>query len=77
MRRACGAAATVASMVQSLGQVEMVFTLFSRFYLKEQIRRADIAGLCWSFSASRWSWPGSSACVMRCGGRGIRAARCP
>jgi drug/metabolite transporter (DMT)-like permease len=34
------------ALVRSLGQVEMVFTLlFSRFYLKEQIRRADIVGL--------------------------------
>jgi drug/metabolite transporter (DMT)-like permease len=34
------------AMVRSLGQVEMVFTLlFSRFYLKEQIRRVDVAGL--------------------------------
>jgi drug/metabolite transporter (DMT)-like permease len=34
------------ALVRSVGQVEMVFTLlFSRFYLKEQIRRADIVGL--------------------------------
>jgi drug/metabolite transporter (DMT)-like permease len=34
------------ALVRSLGQVEMVFTLlFSRFYLKEQIRRADVVGL--------------------------------
>jgi len=34
------------AMVRSLGQVEMVFTLlFSRFYLQEKIRRADLAGL--------------------------------
>ncbi len=34
------------ALVRALGQVEMVFTLlFSRFYLKEQLRRADIAGL--------------------------------
>jgi drug/metabolite transporter (DMT)-like permease len=34
------------ALVRSLGQVEMVFTLlFSRFYLKETLRRADVAGL--------------------------------
>jgi drug/metabolite transporter (DMT)-like permease len=34
------------ALVRALGQVEMVFTLlFSRFYLKEQIRRADVVGL--------------------------------
>lgn len=34
------------ALVRTLGQVEMVFTLlFSRFYLKESLRRADIAGL--------------------------------
>jgi uncharacterized membrane protein len=32
--------------VRSLGQVEMVFTLlFSRFYLKEQVRLSDVIGL--------------------------------
>jgi drug/metabolite transporter (DMT)-like permease len=34
------------ALVRSLGQVEMIFTLlFSRFYLKEHIRRAEIVGL--------------------------------
>lgn len=34
------------ALVRSLGQVEMVFTLiFSRFYLKETLRRADVTGL--------------------------------
>lgn len=34
------------AMVRALGQVEMVFTLlFSRFYLGETLRRADLAGL--------------------------------
>jgi len=34
------------AMVRALGQIEMVFTLlFSRFYLKETLRRADLAGL--------------------------------
>ena len=34
------------AMVRALGQVEMVFTLlFSRFYLRETLRRADLAGL--------------------------------
>lgn len=34
------------ALVRALGQVEMVFTLlFSRFYLHEKIRRADVAGL--------------------------------
>ena len=34
------------AMVRALGQVEMVFTLlFSRFYLDESLRRADLAGL--------------------------------
>ncbi len=34
------------AMVRALGQVEMVFTLmFSRFYLKETLRRVDIVGL--------------------------------
>lgn len=34
------------ALVRTLGQVEMLFTLlFSRFYLKESLRRADIAGL--------------------------------
>ena len=34
------------ALVRTLGQVEVVFTLlFSRFYLRETLRRADIAGL--------------------------------
>lgn len=34
------------ALVRTLGQAEMVFTvLFSRFYLKESLRRADVAGL--------------------------------
>ncbi len=34
------------ALVRALGQVEMLFTLlFSRFYLREHIRRADVAGL--------------------------------
>ena len=34
------------ALVRAVGQVEMVFTLaFSRFYLKEKIRRADVLGL--------------------------------
>jgi len=34
------------AMVRAVGQIEMVFTLgFSRFYLKERIRKADVLGL--------------------------------
>ena len=34
------------ALVRALGQVEMVFTLlFSRFYLKEKLRHADVRGL--------------------------------
>lgn len=34
------------ALVRSLGQVEMVFTLaFSRFYLRETLRRVDVLGL--------------------------------
>ncbi len=34
------------ALVRALGQVEMVFTLlFSRFYLKEKLRRIDVQGL--------------------------------
>ena len=34
------------ALVRSLGQIEMVFTLgFSRFYLRETLRRTDVAGL--------------------------------
>jgi drug/metabolite transporter (DMT)-like permease len=50
---ACGSACwivgyglTEIALVRSVGQVEIVFTLlFSRFYLKETLRRGDIAGL--------------------------------
>ncbi len=50
---ACGSACWFAAfalapvaLVRTLGQVEMVFTLlFSRFYLHERLRRADVAGL--------------------------------
>ncbi len=41
-----GFALAPVALVRSLGQVEMVFTLlFSRFYLKETLRRADVSGL--------------------------------
>ena len=34
------------ALVRSVGQVEMIFTLlFSRFYLKEQMKRSDVLGL--------------------------------
>jgi drug/metabolite transporter (DMT)-like permease len=34
------------ALVRSVGQIEIVFTvLFSRFYLKEQLKRGDLAGL--------------------------------
>ncbi len=34
------------ALVRSVGQIEIVFTLlFSRFYLKEQLRKGDLAGL--------------------------------
>ena len=34
------------ALVRSVGQVEMVFTLaFSRFYLRERVRNADVVGL--------------------------------
>jgi drug/metabolite transporter (DMT)-like permease len=37
---------TEVALVRSVGQVEIVFTLlFSRFYLKETLRRGDVAGL--------------------------------
>ena len=50
---ACGSACwftafalTDVALVRSVGQVEIVFTLFfSRFYLKETLRRGDVAGL--------------------------------
>jgi len=41
-----GFALAPVALVRTVGQVEMVFTLlFSRFYLHETLRRADIAGL--------------------------------
>ncbi len=41
-----GFASAPVALVRALGQIEMVFTLaFSRFYLGERIRRADVAGL--------------------------------
>jgi drug/metabolite transporter (DMT)-like permease len=41
-----GFASAPVALVRALGQIEMVFTLlFSRFYLKETLRRADVAGL--------------------------------
>lgn len=41
-----GFASAPVALVRALGQVEMVFTLsFSRFYLHETLRRADVAGL--------------------------------
>ena len=50
---ACGSAAwltgfalTQIALVRAVGQIEIVFTLlFSRFYLKETLRKGDIAGL--------------------------------
>jgi drug/metabolite transporter (DMT)-like permease len=50
---ACGSAGwftafamTEVALVRSLGQVEIVFTLlFSRFYLKETLKKGDVAGL--------------------------------
>ena len=50
---ACGSACwfigfvlTDVALVRSVGQIEIVFTLlFSKFYLKEQVKRTDIAGL--------------------------------
>jgi drug/metabolite transporter (DMT)-like permease len=50
---ACGSACwftafalTEVALVRSVGQVEIVFTLlFSRFYLRETLRRGDVAGL--------------------------------
>ncbi len=42
-----GFAMAPVALVRALGQIEMVFTLlFSRYYLKESIRRADVFGLC-------------------------------
>ena len=39
-------ALTEVALVRSVGQIEIVFTLlFSRFYLKETLRRGDVAGL--------------------------------
>ncbi len=41
-----GFASAPVALVRALGQIEMVFTLsFSRFYLHETLRRADVAGL--------------------------------
>lgn len=41
-----GFASAPVALVRALGQIEMVFTLaFSRFYLHETLRKADIAGL--------------------------------
>jgi drug/metabolite transporter (DMT)-like permease len=41
-----GFALAPVALVRAVGQIEMIFTLaFSRFYLKERIRRVDIAGL--------------------------------
>jgi drug/metabolite transporter (DMT)-like permease len=41
-----GFAMTDVALVRAVGQVEVVFTLlFSRFYLKERLRRGDVAGL--------------------------------
>ena len=43
---ATGFALTDVALVRSVGQVELVFTLlFSRFYLKETLKRSDVAGL--------------------------------
>jgi drug/metabolite transporter (DMT)-like permease len=37
---------TDVALVRSVGQIEIVFTLlFSRFYLSEQLKRGDLAGL--------------------------------
>ncbi len=41
-----GFASAPVALVRALGQIEMVFTLaFSHFYLRETLRRADVAGL--------------------------------
>jgi drug/metabolite transporter (DMT)-like permease len=41
-----GFASAPVALVRALGQIEMVFTLaFSRFYLRETLRKADVAGL--------------------------------
>jgi drug/metabolite transporter (DMT)-like permease len=41
-----GFAMTDVALVRSVGQIEIVFTLlFSRFYLKEQLKGGDLAGL--------------------------------
>jgi drug/metabolite transporter (DMT)-like permease len=43
---ATGFALTDVALVRSVGQVELVFTLlFSRFYLRETLKRSDVAGL--------------------------------
>ena len=42
-----GFAIAPVALVRAVGQVEIVFTLlFSRFYLKEILKRKDVAGLC-------------------------------
>ncbi len=41
-----GFASAPVALVRALGQIEMVFTLaFSRFYLRETLRRTDVGGL--------------------------------
>jgi drug/metabolite transporter (DMT)-like permease len=41
-----GFASAPVALVRALGQIEMVFTLaFSRFYLRESLRKADVTGL--------------------------------
>jgi drug/metabolite transporter (DMT)-like permease len=41
-----GFASAPVALVRALGQIEMVFTLaFSHFYLRETLRKADVAGL--------------------------------
>jgi len=41
-----GFAMTDVALVRAVGQVEVIFTLlFSRFYLKERLKRGDVAGL--------------------------------
>lgn len=42
-----GFAIAQVALVRAVGQVEIIFTLlFSRFYLKEVLKRSDVAGLC-------------------------------
>ena len=48
-----GFAIAEVALVRAVGQVEIVFTLlFSRFYLKEILRRADVAGRAFPRSCS-------------------------